>query len=172
MSWSLSHRTPQGCRWSQRGSAEISLWRQSQWDEEQESLPGEGKGGIVQFAFAGKTSTSVLGGEPPVIIKPAQWKSQIFTNDQWMKSVQKVFFIQLIINKPIKVGYDWLYQTRCKMSKWLKYFGDHLCSLLIGRWWLHISGRGAWGRRPLCLWKATKLSQSLLLLALSSPELS
>ena len=36
------------------------------------SLPGEGKGGIVQFAFVGKSSTSVLGGDPPVIIRPAQ----------------------------------------------------------------------------------------------------
>ena len=35
-------------------------------------LPGWGKGGIVQVAFAGKTSTSVLGGDPPVIITPVQ----------------------------------------------------------------------------------------------------
>ena len=44
-------------------------------------------------------------------------------------------------------------------------FYNHLCSLLIGSWWLHLPGRGA-GGRPLCL------SQSLLLLALSSPELN
>ena len=36
------------------------------------SLPGEGKGGIVQFVFAGKTSTSVSVPRPPVIITPAQ----------------------------------------------------------------------------------------------------
>ena len=35
-------------------------------------LPGEGKGRIVQVAFAGKTSTSVAVPSPPVIIKPAQ----------------------------------------------------------------------------------------------------
>ena len=73
LSWCSTHRTPQGYRWSQRGSDDISLWQQLQWDEEQdESLPGEGKGGIVQFAFAGKTSTSVSVPHPPVIIKPAQ----------------------------------------------------------------------------------------------------
>lgn len=44
---------------------EMRSWRR-------EGLPGEGKGGIVQFAFAGKTSTSVLGGDPPAIIRPAQ----------------------------------------------------------------------------------------------------
>ena len=37
-----------------------------------EVLPGEGKGGIVQVAFTGKTSTSVSVPDPPVIIKPAQ----------------------------------------------------------------------------------------------------
>ena len=37
-----------------------------------ESLPGWMKGGIVQLAFAGKTSASVLAPVPPVIIKPAQ----------------------------------------------------------------------------------------------------
>ena len=59
-SWCPTHRTPQGCRWSQRGCGGLSLWQQLQWDEEQdESLPGEGKGGIVQLVFAGKTSTSV-----------------------------------------------------------------------------------------------------------------
>ena len=53
----------------------ISPFDKLLWDEEQdESLPGEGKGGIVQLAFAGKTSTSVLGPEPPEIIRPAQWK--------------------------------------------------------------------------------------------------
>ena len=36
------------------------------------SLPGEGKGGIVQFAFAGKTSMSVSVPFPPVIIRPVQ----------------------------------------------------------------------------------------------------
>ena len=35
-------------------------------------LPGWGKGGIVQVAFAGNTSTSVAVPSPPVIIKPAQ----------------------------------------------------------------------------------------------------
>ena len=40
--------------------------------EQDESLPGWGKGGIVQVAFAGKTSMSVLGGYPPVIIRPAR----------------------------------------------------------------------------------------------------
>ena len=40
--------------------------------EQEESLPGGGKEGIVQLVFAGKTSISVLGSEPPVIIKPAQ----------------------------------------------------------------------------------------------------
>ena len=37
-----------------------------------EILPGEGKGRIVQVAFAGKTSISVSVSNPPVIIKPAQ----------------------------------------------------------------------------------------------------
>ena len=44
-----------------------------QWEEEQdESVPGEGKGGIVELVFAGKTSTSVIVPEvePPVIITP------------------------------------------------------------------------------------------------------
>ena len=40
--------------------------------EQDESLPGWGKGGILQFAFAGKTSTAVVLIVPPVIIKPAQ----------------------------------------------------------------------------------------------------
>ena len=40
--------------------------------EQDESLPGEGKGGIVQLVFAGKTSTLVLVKLPPVIIRPAQ----------------------------------------------------------------------------------------------------
>ena len=44
-------------------------------------------------------------------------------------------------------------------------FDSHLYSLLIGSWWLHPSLR-AGGGRALCL------SQSLLLLALSSPELN
>ena len=75
MSWCPTHRTPQGCRWSQRGSGVFSLRQQLQWDEEQdESLPGEGKGGIMQLAFVGKTSTSVWAPRPPVIITPAQWK--------------------------------------------------------------------------------------------------
>ena len=79
-SWCSTLRTPQGCRGSQRGSAAVSLWQQLRLDEEQdESLPGWGKGGIVQLAFAGKTLTSfiVLGPPvpyPPVIIKPAQWR--------------------------------------------------------------------------------------------------
>ena len=69
------HRTPQGCHWSQKGSDSVSLWQQLQCDEEQdESLPVEGKGGILQLVFAGKTSTSVLIPRPPVIIRPAQWK--------------------------------------------------------------------------------------------------
>ena len=75
MSWCIPHRTPQGCCWSQRGRGQFSLWQQLQWDEEQgKSLPGEGKGGIMQLPFAGKTSTSVLAPCPPVIITPAQWK--------------------------------------------------------------------------------------------------
>ena len=74
-SWCRTPRTPQGCRWSQRGSDCVSLWQQLQWDEEQdESLPGEGKGGIVQLVFAGKISTSVSAPSPPVIITPAQRK--------------------------------------------------------------------------------------------------
>ena len=69
------HRTPQGCHWSQKGSDSVSLWQQLQCDEEQdESLPVEGKGGILQLVFAGKTSTSVLIPRPPDIIRPAQWK--------------------------------------------------------------------------------------------------
>ena len=70
-----NHRTPQRCLWSQRGSGKFSLWQQLQWEEEQDkSLPGEGKGGIVQVALAGKTSMSVRAPEPPAIIRPAQWK--------------------------------------------------------------------------------------------------
>ena len=70
-----NHRTPQGCLWSQRGSGQVSLWQQLQWEEEQdESLPGEGKGGIVQLAGKTSTSVSVWAPYPPVIIRPAQWK--------------------------------------------------------------------------------------------------
>ena len=50
-------------------------------------------------------------------------------------------------------------------------FDNHLgCSLLMGRWSLHLSQRRGGGGRPMCLWKAAKLSRSLLLLALSNPE--
>ena len=70
-----NHRTPQRCLWSQRGSGKFSLWQQLQWEEEQdESLPGEGKGGIVQLAGKTSTSVSVWAPYPPVIIRPAQWK--------------------------------------------------------------------------------------------------
>ena len=75
LSWCSPHRTPQRCRGSQRGSGAASLCQQLQRDEEQdESLPGEGKGGIVQLAGKTSTSVSVWAPYPPVIIRPAQWK--------------------------------------------------------------------------------------------------
>ena len=68
-----NHRTPQECLWSQRGSGQVSLWQQLQRDEEQDkSLPGEGKGGIVQLSGKTSTSVSVWAPYPPVIIRPAQ----------------------------------------------------------------------------------------------------
>ena len=82
-----THRTPQVCRWSQRGSGQVSLWQQLQWEEEQdESLPGEGKGGIVQLAGKTSTSVSVWAPYPPVIIRPAQWKIYFLTYSQWLWS--------------------------------------------------------------------------------------
>ena len=38
-----------------------------------ESVPGAGKGGIVQFASLGKTSTLVSVPSPPVMIKPEEF---------------------------------------------------------------------------------------------------
>ena len=50
-------------------------------------------------------------------------------------------------------------------------FDNHLCcSLLIGRWWLHLSQRrGGGGGRPLCLCKGGKMSWSLVLQGSSGP---
>ena len=76
-----SHHTPQGCFSSQRGSAELSLWNESQlglptWEGAGvEGLPRSGgKGGIVQsVAFGGgKISMSFIVSfpNPPVSIRP------------------------------------------------------------------------------------------------------
>ena len=52
--------------------------------KQEESLPGSGKGGIVQVVFAGKTSTSleISSGPPsvpPVIMRPARGGLYIYT---------------------------------------------------------------------------------------------